>query len=103
MGEQLQVSVETARQLENDLQSKRDVELTNQMLESRLDQLEKELMTARSKERNKPSHYQKMSKELDSEMFNELAALRRQVESLEQEKKTSSSAASDRELAMERE
>ena len=45
--EQLQVSMETAQQLENDLQSKRDVESTNQILESRLDQLENELSSAR--------------------------------------------------------
>ena len=110
--EQLQVSIETAQQLDNDLQSKRDVESTNQMLELRLDQLEKELMTARNKEkkyRNEASDRKQRysndesSKEQNSNYMDELAALRRQVESHEQEKMTSSSAPSAREEAMERE
>mmetsp|Transcript_2232 Transcript_2232/g.5283 ORF Transcript_2232/g.5283 Transcript_2232/m.5283 type:complete len:857 (-) Transcript_2232:107-2677(-) len=103
--QELQVSVETAQQLENDLQSKRNVESTNQMLESRLDQLEKELMTARRNEMKYRNNVggQQASKEQNGELLDELVALRRQVDSLEQEKKESPSAPSAREEAMERE
>ena len=92
--EQLQSSEETAQQLQTDLRSKESVEATNQMLESRLDQLEKELMTAKSEEiklRNEASDLKKQTLEQqssithNSEVSAELIELRRQVESLKQE------------------
>jgi len=48
--EQLQVSEDLVQQLQNDLQSKEDIESTNRMLESRLDQLEQELLSTRTEE-----------------------------------------------------
>jgi len=110
--EQLQVSTETVQQLESDLQSKQTVESTNQMLESRLDQLEQELMTARTEEkkhRNEAAALkeqilgQQSSKEHSHELYTELVALRQQVESLEKQKDLASSAPSALEEAMEQE
>jgi len=110
--EQLQFSEETAQQLQTDLRSKESVEATNQMLESRLDQLEKELMTAKSEEiklRDEASDLKKQtleqqsSKTHNSEVSAELIDLRRQVESLKQENRLASSVAIAREESMEKE
>jgi len=108
--EQLQTSEETVQQLKTDLDSKESIESTNHMLESRLDQLEQELMNARSKQskhRDEASNLKKQivdeksSKDHSEEVSAELTAFRRKVEALEHEKEKSTAAASAREEAME--
>jgi chromosome segregation ATPase len=125
--EQLQGSDDMAQQLANDLHSKQGVESTNQMLESRLDQLEHELMTSLTEEMK----YRNQVTDLNEQLFDkqsssenskkahaEIAALRQQLETLELEKEKelndlraqltkvddlSSLAASEREEAMNQE
>jgi len=110
--EQHQVSNETARQLAIELDSKQSVESTNHMLESRLDQLEQELMTSRTEETKYCNEVADLKEQLldqksltssSTDASDTIAALRQQIEDLEQEKKSSSKRASAREERMHQE
>jgi len=110
--EQLRSSEEITQQLQDDLHSKQDTESTNQMLESRMAQLEQELMSGRARElkyRDEAADLTlevislRASTEQNSNLSAELLTLRRQVEALERDKDTTSSEVCAREVVMERE